>query len=378
MNATRYIGPVLALLLIVISWMTGYANAGTAACDLGKLLIESNGAGVIIAGVLAFAFGWHCRVIDHVSRVRSWVWLSVAFGLPLLFSLKISGAYVFDLCWRIGDVSLNGRMALVSALAILAWTVRCAMMPPNKDMTEAGQAPKDLDLQCQRRWFGTEDCSVIAGVLITGLWAWLLFEKSQSFVVALVLISLFMLFPSWWLFSALFGALVALLGKDCLLGNGCYHFESILSFLSAKTSTASPEIWFPVQPSYGSIKWVYWDPDARIPGGGYQYVFLSISEAFGGIWVALTVVILAALYITIYIGLTKLNDRWIREYAKGVWFLLVVSSLANLLANLGVISVAGFGVPFLSLDWALCALGGGVLGVSLRTAREKKRVGDVS
>ena len=64
--------------------------------------------------------------------------------------------------------------------------------------------------------------------------------------------------------------------------------------------------------------------------------------------------------------INKQPDNWLRHFSAAILGILVASGFINLIANVGLTKPTALGIPFLSRDWLLAAIGAFLVGVALR------------
>lgn len=342
----RWVLPVLGLLLFLLGVFEYPRALAKMRRTVEAWYVVKNTLAMIIAIGAAAWIGWRAQWLDRLERIQSGYWIATAIVLAIVPSM----------IWRKLGYSLSIPLihvnpGYVSLLALFGWIAHLRADAVRKNL------PHDWDR------------SSVVALLGIAAWAWTitafnhnLLPPLTGLVIAMIMLrgtkwfrASIIVFGAWSLFMlAYFGTEV--IERDQLIGwlapfqdlNG-YNF---VPYQARKTLSESG--WF----GGASIH--------PLTAASHQFMLSTVGEHFGWLGLLFVVFIVTMFLLLARILLRKLPDSWLRYFATAILAFLIVISTINLIANLGLTSPAGLGIPFLSRSWFLAAVASFLIGISLR------------
>lgn len=344
--------PILGFMLLVLGlveypyarFMEGTLPVLDATSYLRRILL------LALPSVVAFLVGWKLRWLDRVEKdVQSSFWICLAFALALL-PPGLGMFYAHRNAWRLDlpGIALHVDAGLASLVAFFAWI--------------ASLKAKSVDGLSDER---------LGMALFLGLgWFWVVSRIDDYFLFANLLVlpvAIMMLLKTPWLKTSL---------TVVFLWLGWWIF---LLWLSPYRRQVLARSFFPFYDPYGhhwaaiqahkvlvSAGFFGSNSLTLVPRAGDQYILITLAEHLGWLGMGLVIVTVTLFFILSYFRLIQHPASWLRNFSLCLWGFLLLGSIVNLVATLGLTNRPGLGIQFISHNWVLAALAAFITGVTLR------------
>lgn len=125
---------------------------------------------------------------------------------------------------------------------------------------------------------------------------------------------------------------------------------------------------FQVRKSLDDAGWLGSELLHNLPNASHQFMLATVGEHWGWLGFLAIVGVVSTLFAIIHRRLRDHPDLWLRTYALGILGTLVLGSVINWIANLGLTGPSGLGIPFLSQSSFLAGVAAFLVGVASRKA----------